>query len=359
MTTVDVRNAPEAAAAPEAHQPPVAVILPRKPFWGARIVQVPFLQALRDRHPAQRILLFAAEDGAEEFVRWRLGDEIRSASGRAALPGAVRREKPGFVLNLRRKSTTSCIAAGLSGARRLGFDEGPLARLLDERVPYDSHIYLASRYLSLLQPEVRGGRDAHTIPQFRRWMDERVERERKGRRATGLEPTTQPPDRVVLLPGAGRPEKRWPLARFLALGRALGNDLGERPLLILGPRERGLLDEIPQDSGVEVRDQVETGALLRFIASAPLVVANDTGPSHFAQLSGRRFLGIYRSGWSTVEDWFLDKENSDLVVTQPGEGLESIPVDTVLGKARALLAKPEYTQTLVRFSREESRRSRA
>ncbi len=360
MTTLDVRNPPETMdAPPPAVGSPIAVILPRKPFWGARIVQVPFLQALRDRHREHRILLFASDDGAEEFVRWRLGDETRPAHGRAALPGAVRRERPTVVLNLRRKSTTSCIAAGFSGARRIGFDDGPLARLLDERVPYDAHVYLASRYLSLLDPEVRSGRDTRTIPWFRRWMDERVERERKGRLATGLEPSTSPRERVVLLPGAGRPEKRWPIARFLALGRALGADLGERPILVLGPRERALLEEIPQDSGVEVRDQVETGALLRLLAASPLVVANDTGPSHFAQLSGRRFLGLYRTGWSTVEDWFLDKENSDLVVTRPGEGMECLLVETVLAKARALLAKPEYAETIVRFSREEARRPRA
>jgi ADP-heptose:LPS heptosyltransferase len=190
-------------------------------------------------------------------------------------------------------------------------------------------------------------------------MDERVERERKGRRATGLEPATQPRERVVLFPGAGHPEKRWPLKRFLEVGRALGAELGERPLLVLGPRERGLLDEIPQDSGVETRDQVETGALLRLVASAPLVIANDTGPSHFAQLSGGRFLGLYRAGWSTVEDWFLDKENSDLLATQPGESMEAISVDAVLQKVRALLSKPAYAETIVRFSREESRRPRA
>jgi ADP-heptose:LPS heptosyltransferase len=271
----------------------------------------------------------------------------------------VRRERPDLVLNLRRKSTTSCIAAGLSGARRVGFDDGPLARLLDERIRYDSEIYVASRYVALLEPDVRDGRDRRTIPWFRAWMDERVERERKGRRATGMEPAGEPRERVVLLPGAGRPEKRWPLARFLALGRALGNDFGERPVLVLGPRERGLLDEIPPDSGVEVRDQIEAGALLRLLSAAPLVVANDCGPSHFAQLSGRRFLGLYRSGWSTVEDWFLDKENSDLVATPVGQGMESVPVDEVLRKARGLLSKPAFADTIVRFSREEARRPRA
>ena len=362
MSTVEVRepdpaNQPDPSAA--AADRTVAVLLPRKPFWGARIVQVPFLRALRERNAEGRVLLFATADGAEEFVRWRLGDEIFPVAGRAALPGAVRRVRPRVVVNLRRKSTASCIAAGLSGARRIGFDDGPLARLLDERVPYDSSTYMASRYLSLIEPEVRGGRDALTIPWFRRWMGERIERELKGRRAAGYEPAAELPPRAVLFPGAGRPEKRWPLVRFLALGRALGTDLGERPVLVVGPRERGLLDEIPPDSGVEIRDQPEVGALLRLIDAAPIVVANDCGPSHLAQLAGRRFLGLYRTGWSTIEDWFLDKANSDLVATHPGEGMESILLETVLGKARALLAKPDYCESLVRFSREESRRPRA
>ena len=96
----------------------IAVILPRKPFWGARIVQVPLFRALRVRYPESRIVLFASADGADEFVRWRLGDELHEDEGRAGLPGAVRREHPEMVLNLRRKSTVSCVATGISGAHR-------------------------------------------------------------------------------------------------------------------------------------------------------------------------------------------------------------------------------------------------
>ncbi len=366
MTTTAVKDpapatpapAPAAVAPAVADAPVVAVLLPNKPFFGARIVQVPFLRALRERHPDARVVLIAASDGADEFIRWRLCDEVQRVSGRAGLPGAVRRHRPQLVFNLRRKSTASCLAAAFGGTRRIGYDEGLLSRLLDERVKYDPTVYIAARYLALLEPGARAEPDRHTIPVFRGWMAERIERELKGRRATGIEPAAAAP-RAVLLPGAGRPEKRWPIHRFLALGRALGQDLGERPVLVIGPRERGLLDEIPPDSGVEIREGLEPGALMRLVAAAPLVVANDCGPSHFAQLSGRRFLGLYRAGWSTVEDWFLDKENSDLVATRPGEGMDAILLETVLGKARALLAKPDYCDTLVPFSREEARRPRA
>lgn len=363
MSTTEVKeapaqNAPEGAPA-TAEAPVVAVLLPNKPFWGARIVQVPFLRALREGHPDSRIVLFAPAPGADEFVRWRLGDEVIPVGGRVSLPSALRRQKPHLVFNLRRKSTASCLAAGFSRSRRVGFDSGLLSRLLDERVKYDASVYLASRYVALLDPSVRGGRDGRTIGIFTSWMNERIERERKGRRATGLEPATTPVPRAVLLPGAGRPEKRWPIARFLALGRALGSELGEKPILVIGPRERGLLDEIPPDSGVEIREGLEAGALMRILAAAPITVANDCGPSHFAQLSGRRFVGLYRAGWSTVEDWFLDKENSDLVATRPGEGMDAILLETVLAKARALLSKPDYCGSFVPFSREESRRPRA
>ena len=347
----------EAVVAPSST---IAVILPRKPFWGARIVQVPLFRALRNRFPEARVVLFASAEGADEFVRWRLADELHEDEGRAGLPGAVRREHPEMVLNLRRKSTVSCVATGISGARRIGFDEGPLSRLMDQRFPYDSQIYMASRYASLVEPDARSRPDRRTIPLFRAWMEERIEREKKGRRATGLESAADALfGRVVLLPGAGRPEKRWPLARFVAVGRALAADVGARAILVLGPRERGLLEELAPDPGVEVRDQLEIGGLLRLFASSRIVVSNDCGPSHFAQLSGRRFVGIYRAGWSTVEDWFLDKPNSDLVVTRPGEGMETIHVETVVAKARALLSKPDYADTIVRFSREDSRRPRA
>src|SRR5689334_22077817 len=98
MSPFDVRDAAQPGQSATAEAVPgapatIAVILPRKPFWGARIVQVPLFRALRERHPEARILLFASAEGGEEFVRWRLGDEVRPCEGNASLPGAVRRER--------------------------------------------------------------------------------------------------------------------------------------------------------------------------------------------------------------------------------------------------------------------------
>ena len=88
-------------------------------------------------------------------------------------------------------------------------------------------------------------------------------------------------DRLVAInPGAGRPDKRWPIARLIAVAERLATEAGARILLLWGPDEAHLAREIRD--GLSVRamlapptDLDELAGLLR---RAALVVANDTGP---------------------------------------------------------------------------------
>jgi len=326
----------------------VAVLAPNKPFWGARIVQIPFLQALRETFPKAEVHVHSPVEAAAELVRWRLVDSHRAyARGRwAGLLAELRHHRPDRVYNLRRKSAGCALATGAQRGVRIGYDEGLFARFLDERIPYDSRIYLATRYVALMHPDVLDGHDARTVPLFRAWLETRV--------GGGCAEK-----RVVLFPGAGNPQKKWPLERFLELAEPLREATGCEVTAVLGPQEREEHWRLVGDPRVEVLDTPTVNELLRLVDCSALVVSNDNGPSHFAQLSGRRFLGLYRAGWSTVEDWFLDKENSDLIVTDPGETMEAIPLERVLAAARRLLRKPEMVQELVPFSREEAARARA
>jgi hypothetical protein len=123
----------------------IAVLVPNKPFWGARIVQVPFLWALRKAWPGEEIRLHAPVGEAREFLGWALADSWRPY-GRAGGPGALglvralRAEEADRVYNLRRKSGACVLATALAPGSRIGFDEGLGARRLHERRAYDSHI---------------------------------------------------------------------------------------------------------------------------------------------------------------------------------------------------------------------------
>jgi ADP-heptose:LPS heptosyltransferase len=334
----------------------IAVLAPNKPFWGARIVQIPFFRVLRARHPGARVSVVTPAE-AGDFVTWGLADDVQTYRRGEGWEGwigphaALRRTAPDRVYNLRRWSVPCGLAATLSRGRRIGFVGGLRSPFLDECIRYDSTIYLAARYLSLVEESVRDGSDDRSIPLFRKWGEE----------LAGGRPDSLPAraGRIVLFPGAGRPEKRWPPDRFGTLAARLVAATGTQAILAFGPDERDLAGRVARTEGVEVAVDPPIETLLALVLGAALVVSNDCGPSHLAQLSGRRFLGLYRACWSTVEDWFLDRENSDLLVVPRGSEMDSLAVGEVFARARALFELPDYAGSFVRFSRREASTPRA
>jgi hypothetical protein len=103
-------------------------------------------------------------------------------------------------------------------------------------------------------------------------------------------------DRLVAInPGAGRADKRWPIARLTVVAERLATEAGARILLLWGPDEANLAREIRD--GLSARamlapptDLDELAGLLR---RAALVVASDTGPLHLAAALGTPCLGLY------------------------------------------------------------------
>lgn len=88
---------------------------------------------------------------------------------------------------------------------------------------------------------------------------------------------------VVLLPGAGRPEKQWP--HFQELARRLG----DRALVAWGPGERELAEAI----GARLAPPTSLRELARLLRDAALVVGGDTGPLHLAAALGTPVVGLF------------------------------------------------------------------
>jgi lipopolysaccharide heptosyltransferase I len=92
-------------------------------------------------------------------------------------------------------------------------------------------------------------------------------------------------NRVVLLPGAGRPEKQWPVERFCELARRIGSDA----LIAWGPGEELLAGAI----GAEVAPATNFRELASLLGRARLVIGADTGPLHLAAALGTPVIGLY------------------------------------------------------------------
>lgn len=92
-------------------------------------------------------------------------------------------------------------------------------------------------------------------------------------------------DSVVLLPGAGKPNKLWPSGRFMELAKRIG----PRALAVWGPGERELADAI----GARVAPPTNLRELAWLLRSARVVIGADTGPLHLADALGTKVIGLY------------------------------------------------------------------
>jgi lipopolysaccharide heptosyltransferase I len=92
-------------------------------------------------------------------------------------------------------------------------------------------------------------------------------------------------NRVVLLPGAGRPGKQWPVERFAELARQIGSDA----LVAWGPGEEPLARAI----GAEVAPATSFRELASLLGRARLVIGADTGPLHLTAALGTPVIGLY------------------------------------------------------------------
>jgi len=150
--------------------------------------------------------------------------------------------------------------------------------------------HVVDRYLSLVEPlGVRAAAVEFSLPTSEA-AEERVDDVlgRKGLRSR---------DRLVVLnPGAGRPDKRWPAVHFRGLARRLVDDLKVSVLVTWGPHELGDAHTIVGDETAgraALAPPTSLEELLAVLRRASVVVAGDTGPLHMAAALGTPCVGLY------------------------------------------------------------------
>jgi ADP-heptose:LPS heptosyltransferase len=98
---------------------------------------------------------------------------------------------------------------------------------------------------------------------------------------------------VVLNPGAGRADKRWPVAHFAALARKLTQDAGAHVLVTWGPGEEAAARAIVAGAAATLAPPTDLEALPALLRRASVMVAADTGPLHMAVALGTPCVGLY------------------------------------------------------------------
>lgn len=146
--------------------------------------------------------------------------------------------------------------------------------------------------------------------------------------ATDVSRFALPADYALLLPGAAphRPEKRWPLAHFIALARRLAA-AGLTPVVVGGTAERELgaaiAAAVPQAR--DLTGQTEFGDIIALGHGARRAIGNDTGPMHLAVVGGAPATVLY----SAASDPTLTAPRGQDVVILRRDDLAELSVDEV------------------------------
>jgi heptosyltransferase-2 len=162
------------------------------------------------------------------------------------------------------------------------------SHLLDHGVRYDPTRHVASTFAALFgaaglpSEPVRGA----------------LTGQRSGRRALAARLGVDGPGPLVLLhPGSGDhfPGRRWAPDRFASLARAL-SARGCRVAVTGSRGERALTAAVVAAAGARVHDltgRVDAGQLTELLELADLLVTNDTGPLHLADVLGVPVVGLF------------------------------------------------------------------
>lgn len=247
--------------------------------------------ALLRRHPALDEVIVADTRG---WRRARTPATIRTALGEMrALRRRLRQACLDVALDLQGLMKSGLVTAACGARRRIGFDTGwgrePLhALFLTERVAAPASRHVVEQYLALLRPlRIEPG-----PPRFELAVDPAAEaRIDAWLASSGLKPRQR---LVVLNPGAGRPDKRWPVAHLATLARGLGHEAAAQVVVSWGPGEEGAARAIVAGGGgVVLAPPTDLDALLALLRRASVVVAADTGPLHMAAALGTPCVGLY------------------------------------------------------------------
>jgi lipopolysaccharide heptosyltransferase I len=242
-------------------------------------------------HPALDDVIVADTRG---WRRARRPAALRAALGDAlALRRRLVRARFDVALDLQGLVKSGVLAAATRAPLRIGFAAGlrrePLSALFANRrvAPPATARHVVEQYLALLEPLGVGERRL----EFRLPVTPAAETAIEEWLVTaGFKPQRR---LVVLNPGAGRADKRWPLEHFATLARGLVQDAGAHVLITWGPGEEADARAIGAAAAVMLAPPTDLQTLPALLRRASVMVAADTGPLHMAAALGTSCVGLY------------------------------------------------------------------
>ena len=282
------------------------IILVRGVNWiGDAVMTIPALRALKRSHPDMRLCLlvkpwvaplFEKDPDIDKIIIY--SDEYKGLAGKIRL--ARRLKNYGFDSALLfQNAFEAALITFLAGIkRRIGYSRDGRRFLLTDPVEFDAQarqLHHIDYYLNLLKKAGFNGQP--DLP----WLFLALDERKKARRT--LEGLKRPV--IALNPGAAYgSSKRWLPERFAEVASKVITELNGSILLLGGPKEEGIADEIlkhlvplpvAQASLLNLANRTSLRELMALIAESDVLVTNDSGPMHIGYAVGTPLVAIFGS----------------------------------------------------------------
>ena len=245
-------------------------------------------------------------------------DDAGGGTSLMAVIAEIRRRKYDVAIDLQGLIKSSIIARASGAGEVIGFSSRylreSLARFLytDVHDPGGEGIYARSETRHVVEINLGLLRPLGIVPGAAEFPIEHVDSAaaRQAQEATG--------GRYALLnPGAAWPNKRWPPPRLAALAMALRERHGLMSVVLWGPGERDLGEEVVRQAGgaALATPPTKIADIVSLARGADVMVSGDTGPTHIGAAVGTPIVGIYgptrpeRNGPWRPEDVTVSRAN--------------------------------------------------
>jgi ADP-heptose:LPS heptosyltransferase len=274
-----------------------SVVIPIVAGVGNALMALPLVRQLKSRANAGRVTVVARIDAmAEPFRRVDEVDEIIVAKKTRAMIRALRAARADLlIVPFPSNRWQYSMLAAASGARHALLHDYPIGKLgamhfIGTRVPAVRGIHDVEQNLRLLRA-IGAEPDLTDTPRF-------PVRDHDRRRANEL----LGDDRSLTAIHAGSARtilaraKRWPTANYATLIDALRQELNVEPILLEGPDEAGVADEINAKLATPccvIRLIGNLGIAAAILERATCYVGSDSGLAHLAAAVGIKAITIF------------------------------------------------------------------
>lgn len=303
----------------------IGVFVQNRNFWGAKLIHIPLFYSIRNRYPEAKITALCPYKEHQFFTNQSLADESLYYPKKFFVVYRLLKEKKFDLIFCLRPECVwlNMVLAFIFSREKIGFVHAFSRLCYTTAIPYNKKIYRALLFKQLIDE------DRDLSGYFKQY------------------PAKCLPSRnnIFILPGGGAGEfKRWKIENFLSVCRLISYRdctfyfvLGEQEGSYL-PIVKNFADSYPS----EILYLKNLPELCSYFQSGDLFIGNDCGAMHLAQMLAKPVVFILSDeqnlGKKIAGEWFLPGPRSRLIMSEPGQNINSIRPEIVFKIALELLS---------------------